>query len=83
MFNQAHILVIDDEESMRDSCRQALSRKASRVEVAGDGLTGLSILEKEAFDLVILDLKMPGLSGMEVLNKIKQEYPQYMIRSII
>ena len=79
MFDQAHILVIDDEESMRDSCRQTLSRKASRVEVARDGLTGLSILEKEAFDLVILDLKMPGLSGMEVLNKIKQEYPDVVV----
>jgi two-component system response regulator HydG len=79
MFSQARILVIDDDESMRDSCRQALARKAGRVEVAGDGLTGLGILEKEAFDLVILDLKMPGLSGMEVLNRIKQEYPEVVV----
>ena len=79
MFGQVHILVIDDEESMRDSCRQALSRKASRVEVAHDGLTGLAMLEKEAFDLVILDLKMPGLSGIEVLNRIKQEYPDVVV----
>jgi two-component system response regulator HydG len=71
--------VIDDDESMRDSCRQALARKAGRVEVAGDGLTGLEILAKEAFDLVILDLKMPGLSGMEVLNRIKQEYPEVVV----
>jgi two-component system response regulator HydG len=79
MFSQARILVIDDDESMRDSCRQALARKAGRVEVAGDGLTGLGILEKEAFDLVILDLKMPGLNGMEVLNRIKQEYPEVVV----
>jgi two-component system response regulator HydG len=79
MFGQARILVIDDDESMRDACRQALARKAGRVEVAGDGLTGLEILEKEAFDLVILDLKMPGLSGMEVLSKIKQEYPEIVV----
>ena len=79
MFSQARILVIDDDESMRDSCRQALSRKAGRVEVAEDGLSGLEILEKEAFDLVILDLKMPGLSGMEVLKKIKQEYPEVVV----
>jgi len=70
MFGQARILVIDDDESMRDSCRQALARKVSRFKVAEDGLSGLEILEKEAFDLVILDLKMPGLSGMEVLNRI-------------
>jgi len=79
MFSQARILVIDDDESMRDSCRQALARKASRVEVAEDGLSGLEILEKEAFDLVILDLKMPGLSGMEVLSRIKQEYPEVVV----
>jgi len=79
MFSQARILVIDDDESMRDSCRQALARKASRVEVAEDGLSGLEILKKEAFDLVILDLKMPGLSGMEVLNRIKQEYPDVVV----
>jgi len=79
MFSQARILVIDDDESMRDSCLQALTRKAGRVEVAEDGLSGLEILKKEAFDLVILDLKMPGLSGMEVLNRIKQEYPELVV----
>jgi len=79
MFNQTRILVIDDDESMRDSCRQALARKAGRIEVAEDGKTGLEILEKEAFDLVIVDLKMPGLSGMEVLNRIRQEYPEVVV----
>ena len=79
MFSQARILVIDDDESMRDSCRQALARKASRIEVAEDGLSGLEILEKEAFDLVLLDLKMPGLSGIEVLNRIKQQYPEVVV----
>ena len=79
MFGQVRILVVDDEESMRDACRQALSRKASRVEVAADGRTGLEILDKEAFDLVILDLKMPGLNGMEVLNKIKEKYPEIVV----
>ena len=79
MFSQARILVIDDEEFIRDSCRQALARNASRIEVAGDGVKGLNILEKEAFDLVILDLKMPGLSGMKVLDKIKQDYPEIVV----
>jgi DNA-binding NtrC family response regulator len=79
MSSQAHILVIDDEESMRDSCQQTLSRAADKVEVARDGATGLAMLEKESFDLVILDLKMPGLSGMEVLEKIKREYPEVLV----
>ncbi len=79
MSSQAHILVIDDEESMRDSCQQTLSRTANKVEVAPDGAAGLAMLAKESFDLVILDLKMPGMSGMEVLAKIRQEYPQVVV----
>jgi len=63
MNSQANILVVDDEETMRDSCQQALSQDGNRVEVAEDGSTALAMLEKESFDLVILDLKMPGLSG--------------------
>jgi len=76
---QANILVIDDEETMRDSCRQTLSRDGSRVAVAEDGLRGLAMLKKESFDLVILDLKMPGLSGMEVLKKIEEEDPEVVV----
>jgi len=76
---KANILVIDDEATMRDSCRQALSRNGNRVEVAEDGLKGLAMLAKESFDLIILDLKMPGLSGMEVLKKIKDSDPEAMV----
>jgi len=79
MAKKANILVIDDEATMRDSCRQALSRDWNRVEVAEDGLKGLEFLEKESFDLVILDLKMPGLSGMEVLEKIKEFDPKTVV----
>jgi DNA-binding NtrC family response regulator len=76
---QVNILVIDDEETMRDSCQQTLSRDGNRVEVAEDGSMGLAMLERESFDLVILDLKMPGLSGMEVLKKIKEREPEAMV----
>jgi len=79
MSGQANILVIDDEESMRDSCQQTLSRDGNRVEVAADGSKGLSMLEAESFDLIILDLKMPGLSGMEVLKKIKADDPEAIV----
>jgi DNA-binding NtrC family response regulator len=79
MNGQANILVIDDEESMRDACRQTLSKNASRVETAADGTTGLAMLQKQSFDLVILDLKMPGLSGMEVLKTVKQQDPEIVV----
>ena len=79
MPKQTNILVIDDEQAMRDSCRQTLSRNGNRVEVAEDGPTALAMLEKESFDLVILDLKMPGLNGMEVLKKIKESDPEAVV----
>lgn len=79
MHSEANILVVDDEQAIRDSCQQALSRDGNKVEVAEDGSKGLAMLEEGAFDLVILDLKMPGLSGMEVLKKIKQDDPEVIV----
>jgi len=79
MRSEFNILVVDDEEAMRDSCRQALSGDGNKVEVAEDGAGGLAKLEKESFDLVILDLKMPGLGGMEVLKKIKEQDTEIVV----
>ena len=79
MSSRANILIIDDEETMRDSCRQTLSRDGHRVEAAEDGSKGLALLEAESFDLVILDLKMPGLSGMDVLKRIKEDDPESVV----
>lgn len=75
----ANILVIDDEETMRDSCRQILSGIKCNVKVAETGNVGLDLMKKEFFDIVILDLKMPGLSGMEVLKKIKENNPETIV----
>ncbi len=79
MSSRANILIIDDEETMRDSCRQTLSRDGHRVEAAENGSKGLAFLEAESFDLVILDLKMPGLSGMDVLRRIKEDDPEAVV----
>lgn len=75
----ANILVVDDEEVMRDSCRQILSREGHNVKVAEDGHEGLELLKEKSFDLVILDLKMPGIDGMQVLEEIKQSSPETIV----
>lgn len=70
MDNSSKILIIDDEEVVRDSCSQILAGGNYQVETASDGAHGLELVESFCPDLVFVDLKMPGLSGMEVLEKI-------------
>jgi signal transduction histidine kinase len=69
------ILVVDDEESMRDSCFKILKKDGFLADTAKDGSAGLEKIEKNKPDLVLIDLKMPGISGMEVLEKIKEIDP--------
>jgi len=69
------ILVVDDEESMRDSCSQILKKDGFLADTAKDGSAGLEKIEKNKPDLVLIDLKMPGISGLEVLEKIKEIDP--------
>ncbi len=65
------ILVIDDEEFMCDSCCKVYAKDGYRVDIARDGATGLQKVKELNPDLVLVDLKMPGMSGMEVLEEIK------------
>ena len=67
---KAIILVIDDEEAMRDSCCQVLSKNGYVVETAENGHGGLRKIREIKPDLVLIDLKMPGMSGMELLERI-------------
>lgn len=66
------ILVVDDNELNRDLVKLQLSRLGYRVRLADSGLAALQIVFSEKIDLVLLDLRMPGMSGMEVLGKIRQ-----------
>jgi len=74
-----NILVIDDDESIRLGCAQALTQEGYRVQPAEDGATGLRLAAEESFDLVLLDLKMPGISGIQVLEKLKEDSPDTVV----
>jgi len=65
------VLIIDDEEAIRDSCTQILLKSGFRTETAEDGAAGLDKVMKLGPDLVLVDLKMPGISGFDVLERLK------------
>jgi len=69
----AHILIIDDEERMRHLLSIMLGRRGYRVSQAADGLEGLEKIKAEPFDMVISDIKMPRMDGMELLERMTEE----------
>ena len=69
------ILVIDDEESIRDSCFQIIVKDGYHAETAKNGTEGLEIIRNVQPDMVLVDLKMPGKSGYEVLEELRTINP--------
>ncbi|MBI4843425.1 MAG: response regulator [Nitrospirae bacterium] len=70
------ILVIDDEEIIRKSFQKILTPEGFEVKLASSGHEGISSLQKESFGVVLLDLKMPDMDGMDVLKEIKENWPE-------
>jgi len=73
------ILIVDDELLMRNFLMEALKRKGMEVVSVEDGEKAVKILEDNSFDMVITDLKMPGITGMDVLKKIKELSPRTLV----
>ena len=71
----ANVLVIDDEVGMREGCRRALTPYQFQVATAEHGVEGLRKLREGRFDLVLLDAMMPGMSGLELLDRIHEYDP--------
>jgi len=76
---QANILVVDDEKTARDSLADILQLEGYDVETAAEGQQALDILHKHEFDLMLLDLKMPGMDGMDVLRQAALISPNMQI----
>ena len=73
MSQQPKVLVIDDEPGVRDLIGEALSLSEITAVQAADGLEALSFLRRERFDLLILDINMPKLDGLALLEKLRTE----------
>lgn len=78
MIDRASILVVDDELGPRESLRMIL-KPSYDVHTVADGMAALEFLEKSPVDLITLDLKMPGLSGLEVLEEVRKSNPDVMV----
>ena len=71
----AKILVVDDSEEVREVLRELLSRHGYTVVTCPDGESGLVEMDTRAFDLAMVDLGLPGISGLEVAHRLKQRWP--------
>jgi two-component system NtrC family response regulator len=74
-FSEKHILVVDDEENIREILQAVLEASGAKVFTAADAFQGLEVVREENLDLVISDINMPGMDGLEFLAKVKEEQP--------
>jgi CheY-like chemotaxis protein len=72
--DMAKILIVDDEEDVRIALKQVLERAGYEVSVAATGNEGLDLMKREAADLVITDVIMPGIDGITTARKIREKY---------
>jgi CheY-like chemotaxis protein len=76
------ILVVDDEDNLRDVLVEVLRRDGHEVDSAVDGAEGLRRVEERRYDLVVTDLRMPGLEGPELYRALRERYPEQPPRVI-
>jgi two-component system response regulator PilR (NtrC family) len=79
---KSRVLVVDDEESIREFLEIMLRKEGYEVTCAEDGQKALEIVRKKSFDLVISDLQMPNMTGIELLKDVKDQYPDILFMMI-
>ena len=73
------ILIIDDDDQLRNSFKKLLAEEGYKVESAASGEAGLKIVNNESLDLVILDMRLPGMNGLETFMKLKKLNPDIKV----
>ncbi|MBP8120290.1 MAG: response regulator [Burkholderiales bacterium] len=76
MSEKTKILIVDDEEVVRLCLTRTLAGEHSNVQVVTNGNDALRLMAQHRFDVVLLDMRMPGLDGMSVLRSIKENWPE-------
>jgi two-component system response regulator HydG len=75
-MSKERILIVDDDPAIRDACFQVLTRAGYEADLAANPKEALDLISRYEFDAVLLDLKMPGMHGLELLKQIKEANPQ-------
>ena len=70
------LLLVDDEEQFLSTTKMLLERQGVNTITCSNGFDALEVLDKSRIDVVVLDIKMPGIDGIDVLSKIKQLHPE-------
>lgn len=79
MTRKIHVLMVDDEERFRETTSRLLTNRGFVTTIAASGLEALNLLEAKKIDVVVLDIKMPGMDGNEALEKIKERHPDVAV----
>lgn len=79
---KARLLVVDDEESIREFLEIMLKKEGYEVTLAEDGSKAKDLLAKKSFDMIISDLQMPNMTGIELLKHVKESYPETVFMMI-
>src|SRR5208283_5706374 len=78
-MNKCKIMIIDDEKIVGDMAKLSLEQEGYEVETFLSGEVALKRLDEQKFDVVVTDLKMKGVDGMEILRMVKQLYPDVKV----
>jgi PAS domain S-box-containing protein len=77
------VLVVDDEPALRDAARRFLERGGIATDVVGDGAAALAAIATTNYDVIISDVRMPGMNGREFVERLRQERPELLDRLIL
>lgn len=79
MAETVNILVVDDEKGIREGCRRVLTSEGYAVDVAENGKQGLDMVKAKSYDLLLIDLMMPIMSGLELMEEVRQFDPEVIM----